>query len=159
VAGETLLVTLATLAVAIITGSRWSAAISGALALDFIIRAFLKPRYSPLATLGRGISSGLNLPKVMVDAAPKVFAARIGVVFSLAATVLLALGLVLPGVIVLGILAVFAFLESVFSFCAGCWVYSLLPGPVRNLLARDFWRESTPSTPLAGTLAGQQSLL
>ncbi|MDR0837977.1 MAG: DUF4395 domain-containing protein [Propionibacteriaceae bacterium] len=146
VAGETLLVALVTIALAVIFESRWVAAVSGALALDFVIRAFIKPRYSPLATLARGISSGLNLPKVMVDSAPKVFAARIGVIFSVTTTVLFALGLILPGTIVLAVLAVFAFLESVFSFCAGCWMYALLPSALSRQLARDFWRESTTAS-------------
>jgi hypothetical protein len=44
---------------------------------------------------------------------------------------------VVPGVATLGVLILFAFLESAFSFCAGCWVYSLLPQRVGQALARD----------------------
>jgi hypothetical protein len=115
-----------------------SATITGLLAVDFIIRAFVKPKYSPLAALARGIVSGLNLPKKMVDSAPKIFAARIGVLFSAVSAVLFAFGLQFPGLVVLGILILCAFLESALSFCLGCWFYALLPKRLANVLARDF---------------------
>ena len=124
-----------------LTGSVQTAVIIlGLLAVDFIIRAFIKPKYSPLATLSRGIVSGLNLPKHPVDSAPKVFAARIGVLFSAGAAILFVLGLTAAGSVVLVILLICAFLESVFSFCAGCWMYSLLPKSLGNVLAREFFR-------------------
>jgi hypothetical protein len=136
VAAQTLIIAVATLIVANLSGTAPAAIIVGLLAADFIIRAFIKPKYSPLATLARGITSGLNLPKVMVDSAPKVFAARVGVAFTVAVTILFALGLQLAGSIVLGILVIFAFLESVLSFCAGCWMYSLFPQSVRAVLSK-----------------------
>lgn len=114
-----------------------AAIITGILALDFIIRAFIKPRYSPIATIARGVVSGLNLPKRMVDSAPKVFAARIGVIFSVACTLLYAGNFLFAGTIVLVILLLCAALESFFSFCLGCWMYSLLPKQLGNVLARE----------------------
>lgn len=141
VAAQVLLVAVASGIVALLVNPRAAAIVTGVLVIDFVIRAFVKPKYSPLATLARGVSSGLDLPKVMVDNAPKVFAARIGVVFTLATTVLFGFGWTLAGEIVLGVLAVFAFLESVFSFCAGCWMYSLLPQSIGNVLAREIWEE------------------
>ncbi|MDR1894972.1 MAG: DUF4395 domain-containing protein [Spirochaetales bacterium] len=101
--------------------------IDALLALDFIIRAFAPPRYSPLATAGRVLSSLFRLKKVPVDSGPKIFAARIGVGFTAASAILLAFSMTLPAVILLGALALCAFLESLFGFCLGCWVYSLLP--------------------------------
>ncbi len=128
--------------VALLTALRFSvrvaAVITGAVAIDFIIRAFVKPKYSPLATLARGIVSGLNLPKKMVDNAPKVFAARIGVVFSVVSAVLFAGGFRYAGSAVLTILLLCAALESFFSFCLGCWMYSLLPKNLGNVLSRQF---------------------
>jgi len=96
-------------------------------ALNFFSRAFVKPEYSPLATLARGVVSGLNLPKKMVDSAPKVFAACFGVAFSVSATILFVLGASNAGVIVLGILILCATLEAFLGFCLGCWMYSLFP--------------------------------
>lgn len=138
VAGFTVLVTIASLIVAFLVSAQTAAIIIGVLALDFIIRAFIKPKFSPLATLARGTVSGLNLPKKMVDNAPKIFAARIGVAFSVTTAILYALNLLIAGTAVLAILLLCAVLESVFSFCLGCWMYSLLPKKAGNLLAREF---------------------
>ncbi len=137
VAGIVFVITGIVLLVAMLFSIDTAAIIAGILATDFIIRAFLKPRYSPIATIARGIVSGLNLPKKMVDSAPKVFAARIGVVFSVAATLLYAGNFLFAGSIVLVILLLCAALESFFSFCLGCWMYSLLPKQLGNVLARE----------------------
>jgi hypothetical protein len=136
VAAQTFIIAVIALVVALAVGALPAAVITGLLAIDFVIRAFIKPKYSPLATLGRGISSGLKLPKKMVDSAPKVFAARIGVLFTVTSTILYALGLTLAGTVVLAILIVCAFLESALGFCVGCQVYSLLPKKISAILAR-----------------------
>jgi len=135
VAAQVVLVSVVALVVAFFAGPYVAAVIMGLLAIDFIIRAFIKPRYSPLATVARGITSGLGLKKVMVDSAPKVFAARIGVLFSVGSSILFGLALFVPGVVVLSILIVCALLESAFSFCLGCWAYVLLPKGARTLLS------------------------
>lgn len=137
VAGFVFVIAGAALLTALMVSARISAIIMGVLALDFIIRGFVKPKYSPLAILARGIVSGLNLPKKMVDSAPKVFAARIGVIFSVLAAVLYAGNLLYAGSIVLVILLLCAALESFFSFCLGCWMYSLLPKRLGNILAQE----------------------
>ncbi len=117
-----------------------AAILTGFLAIDFIIRAFIKPKYSPLATLARGIVSGLNLPRKMVDHAPKVFAARVGVAFTVISTLLFAADLRIGGLVVLSVLLLCAALESFFGFCVGCWMYSLFPKKVGNLVSREFVR-------------------
>jgi hypothetical protein len=136
VAGFTLIIAVVALFIANLVGTLPAAVIIGLLAIDFIIRAFIKPKYSPLATLARGTTSALKLKKVMVDSAPKVFAARIGVLFTVVSTILFLLGLALAGSIVLGILIICAFLESVLNFCLGCWVYALLPKRVSAVLSK-----------------------
>lgn len=138
VAGLVVIITVAALLVALLVSAQTAAIITGLLALDFIIRAFIKPKYSPLATLGRGTVSGLKLPRKMVDNAPKVFAARIGVIFSVVATILYAANLIYAGSVVLAILLLCAALESFFSFCLGCWMYALLPKKLGNVLSREF---------------------
>jgi len=138
VAGSVFIITGVALYVALQVSTQIAAVISGILAIDFIIRAFIKPKYSPLATLARGIVSGLKLEKKMVDNAPKVFAARIGVIFSVIATILYAGNLFYAGTTVLFILLICAALESFFSFCLGCWMYSLLPKKLGNVLSRQF---------------------
>jgi hypothetical protein len=138
VAGFVFAIAGSALLVALLVSAQTAAIITGVLALDFIIRAFIKPKYSPLATLARGTVSGLKLPKKMVDNAPKVFAARIGVVFSVVATILFAVKLLYAGIVVLAILLLCAALESFFGFCLGCWMYALLPKKVGNVLSREF---------------------
>lgn len=138
VAGFVIIVAVSALIVALLGSTQTASIITGILAIDFIIRAFIKPKFSPLATLARGTVSVLKLPKKMVDNAPKVFAARIGVIFSVVTTVLFAAKLLYAGIVVLAVLLLCAALESFFSVCLGCWMYSLLPKNVGNVLSREF---------------------
>jgi len=138
VAGFVFVIGGASLLVAFLVSTGTAAIIIGFLALDFIIRAFIRPKYSPVATLARGVVSGLNFPRKMVDNAPKVFAARIGVLFSVVTTILYAANLLFAGSVVLVILLICASLESFFSFCLGCWMYSLFPKKLGNVLSRNF---------------------
>lgn len=117
----------------------WPAAIlMTLLTLDFAIRAFCRPRFSPLATGGRAISMSLGLRKELVDAAPKIFAARIGLLFALVTAIFLFAGFPAAAMVVVTILALCAFLECIFAFCLGCWMYNFLPTRLGNALARDF---------------------
>ena len=125
---------------AVLISPQIAAIVGGLLTIDFIIRGFIKPKYSILGILARIIASGLNLPKDMVDNGPKVFAARVGVVFSLVITILYGLNLFIPGTVVLSILVICAVLESVFSFCVGCFVYSLFPPKIGCILAKEFFK-------------------
>lgn len=117
------------------------AVIMGILGIDFVIRGFWQPKYSPLATAGRGIVSLLNKPSEMVDAAPKIFAARIGVIFSIASALLLAFNLTTVATVVILLLTICAFLEAIFNFCLGCWMYSILPRKLAQWLGKDFVKE------------------
>ena len=57
---------------------------------------------------------------------PKRFAQTVGLVFTLAATGFLVAGLPVVTVGLLAVLLVFALLESVVGFCAGCFVFAQL---------------------------------
>jgi hypothetical protein len=127
VAGLVFAITGITIVTGLIASYSVAALIFALLGFDFIIRAFLLPKYSPLAKIGKGIASILNLKKLMVDSGPKIFAARIGVIFTLAGTILYALEYLTPATIVAGILLLFAGLEAFFNFCMGCWIYARLP--------------------------------
>lgn len=65
----------------------------------------------------------LRLGDRPVPGPPKRFAQFIGLCFSAAATAFLFLGMSMAFQISLGILALFAFLESAFGFCAGCFFF------------------------------------
>lgn len=92
------------------------------LAVDFALRSFDIPRFSPLGQLATGLVRGLQLPFKGTNGAPKRFAARIGLGFATGISILHVLGY--ATLIPATVLALFAALESLAGFCAGCYVYT-----------------------------------
>jgi hypothetical protein len=115
----------------IVFASPWPALF---LMLDFGTRGFVTPRLSLLAA----VSKSLWVPVLHLDGGPSVFytpkkfAARIGFIMALISSSLFFAGLPGAGSIVIGVLAVFAFLEGAFGYCVGCKIYAVLVG--RGLL-------------------------
>jgi hypothetical protein len=95
---------------------------------DFAVRALGRPRLSPLAQLATHVWLPiLGRPFHATPAAPKRFAAAIGLVVSGAALALwTALGQPLAAQALLALLLVFAVLEAALAFCAGCWLFAQL---------------------------------
>jgi hypothetical protein len=93
------------------------------LILDFVARSFYRP-YSLFANIARPIAVRLGKP-LIVDAAPKIFAARIGLAMSLAAMVLHLAGHLPTAMAVTGVMLVCAFFEAAFGYCVGCKFYTL----------------------------------
>ncbi len=91
--------------------------------IDFLIRVFINPRFSPTLILGRLIVK--NQTPEYVGAAQKKFAWYIGVV--LAATMFVFFIIVNAYSIITGLICliclVFLFFESAFGICLGCKVY------------------------------------
>jgi len=127
VAGEVVLI-----AVVFIVWPQWWLFLT--LAADFLLRALGYRKYSPLATIARTLASALKLDRQPVNAAPKQFAAKIGVGFALSAAVLAFFGLTLAAQLVAAGLLGAASLEAFLGYCVGCKVYSLIPR--RLLLGR-----------------------
>ncbi|UPT65456.1 MAG: DUF4395 domain-containing protein [Sphingobacteriales bacterium JAD_PAG50586_3] len=100
------------------------------LGLDFAIRAFTKGDYSVLRNAGKALSTALNLPKKPIDAAPKKFAAGVGLAFSITIAILQLAGLTNTALLLGAVLLVCAFLEAALAYCVGCVVYSYLVLPV-----------------------------
>ncbi|HLP95371.1 MAG TPA: DUF4395 domain-containing protein [Saprospiraceae bacterium] len=96
------------------------------LAVDFGLRAFSSGFYSPLRQLAQWIARKSSLGIKLTDAAPKKFAAGIGLIFALSISLALTLNWEVIATGLSGILVVCAFLESALGFCVGCVVYSLL---------------------------------
>lgn len=140
VAGLVLTITTITILIGMQVSSILAASIFGLLALDFVIRGFLMTKYSPLAALAKGLVFSLKLKQQLVDSGPKIFAARIGVLFTISGTVLYLLGNITAASIVAGILLICAGLEALFNFCLGCWMYSLLPGNIGRIFTYRFIR-------------------
>ena len=93
--------------------------------IDFIIRVFISPNYSPTLIIGRMIVA--NQTPEYVSAAPKKFAWVFGVVLSLTMFILLVVMNVdspVAGIICVTCL-VFLFFESAFGICLGCKFYPL----------------------------------
>jgi hypothetical protein len=92
------------------------------LLLDFTLRGFGLGAYSPLAFLAGRLATALKLPAKPIYMPPKRFAARIGFLFCLA--IVVAHYTDLSTIILSAIIALFAALESLAGFCAGCYVYN-----------------------------------
>jgi len=115
--------------IALATQQWWLYAV---LAVDFSLRAALGPSVSPIARLvQRWIRPAVSAAKRPTAGPPKRFAATIGAVMTVAATVLWVVALVTgssgatAGVVVIGaVMVLFPALESIFGICVGCILFS-----------------------------------
>ena len=100
--------------------------ISAILVADFFMRSGKFGKYSLLGIVSDKAIKFFKIKGQQIYYAPKIFAARIGLVMSLMMLVFTLAGL--PKVaLAFGItLAIFSFLESAFGFCAGCVIYAYL---------------------------------
>ena len=103
-------------------------AIMLALAIDYGVRAGSRWQHSPLSWLAVRLVRALRLPNRPIDKAPKMFAARVGLLFALANSMLVLLDPPTSLVVALVLLG-FALLEALLNICVGCLVYTyvLLP--------------------------------
>jgi hypothetical protein len=115
-------VTLA-LAGYLVSGAWW---IPAGLFLDFLLRGFGLGNRSPLAASGRWVASALRWAPQPQWAAPKVFAAKLGCLFSLLILIVdLAGADVFAKILAAGLLAL-ASLEAFAGFCIGCRIHALV---------------------------------
>jgi len=96
------------------------------LLVDFALRSGEFSRYSPFAFLSRKITGLFYLKPILINAGPKIFAARIGLVFNIAIILFYLLGLNNLSLISTGIFGTCAILESVFGYCVACQFYPLV---------------------------------
>lgn len=94
----------------------------------FAARVFTGPTLCPFAQLAiRVIVPAMKRPGKYVAGPPKRFAQSIGLALTVPAAILhLGFSLVTPAYILVGIVLIFALLESALGFCAGCFVFSRL---------------------------------
>ena len=93
------------------------------LMVDFFLRAMGLGAYSVFNKLSGKLFPWLNKQPRPVDLAPKQFAAKIGLLFVLFILAAFVGGYVHTSYVLTGIIIFFAFLESVFGFCTGCYIY------------------------------------
>ena len=96
------------------------------LAVDFLLRATDYSKYSLIAISSRSIVSYLGLNASLVNAGPKIFAARLGFIFSTLIIMLLLVNNTLPALVFAGVLGLFSFLEAAFGLCVACTIYPLV---------------------------------
>ncbi|MFV0318736.1 MAG: DUF4395 domain-containing protein [Microthrixaceae bacterium] len=114
--------TLMALAVAIL-GWGW---VLIPLTYGFVARVLTGPTLSPLGRFATGVAAPLLGPAKNTPGPPKRFAQGIGVAFSVTASLLWLLGAPGPARIVVGMLAVAAFLEAALGLCLGCRIFAVL---------------------------------
>ena len=107
----------------LVTNSVW---IMYVLTADFFIRAFLKPKYSPLGIFSTRVLSLLKIEPKLVNAGPKIFAAKIGFIFCVI-IIAFNFGYFYPAAAIAGGILIFcAALEAFAGYCVGCKMYSLI---------------------------------
>lgn len=108
-----------------------SIALLAVLLADFYIRAFTSMPYSPYSWLANRIV-GIIAPKpISINKAPKLFASRVGFIFTLASVIFYFISPITSLIIAL-VLMSFALLESLFDFCVGCVVYTYIVLPLNK---------------------------
>lgn len=93
------------------------------LLVDFTLRGTENSKYSILSIISKLIVNSLGLKKKPVNSGPKVFAARIGIVFSFLVVLFSILNLQTAALAFASIFGVCAFLESALGFCVACRIY------------------------------------
>lgn len=93
------------------------------LAIDFLMRSISLSKFSPMGFLSHNILKLLSVEKSLINAGPKVFAARIG--FGMSSAILIAslTGFNLLALVLASILGLFSFMEAAFGFCVACEIY------------------------------------
>lgn len=141
VAGGVAVIALVTL----LTGWHW---LLVPMALGFLARVLTGPTLSPLGQLAtRVVAPRLGAP-TLVPGPPKRFAQSVGLALTtVAAAASLALDRPVVASGLLGVLVVFAALESAVGFCAGCWMFGQLMRlgfvPEQTCVAcADIWRRA-----------------
>ena len=93
------------------------------LAADFLLRASDYSRYSLLGISSRGIVRYFGLNENIINAGPKIFAARIGFVFTTLIILSYLLNSYIPAVGLGAVLGLFSFLEASLGLCVACEIY------------------------------------
>ncbi|MBN2484916.1 MAG: DUF4395 domain-containing protein [Bacteroidales bacterium] len=100
------------------------------LAIDFIARGFGFNRYSIFNRLSVWAIGLLGTKGQNIDKGPKIFAARLGALFSGIILLFHFLGYENFSAVIAGMLFVLSTLECVAGFCVGCYVYTIFIVPL-----------------------------
>lgn len=95
------------------------------LLVDFLARGFERPQWSLLARMSKFILLTFKAKPRLINAGPKIFAARIGLLFSVLITLSVLFQLNTPAIIFTVIFGFCAFLEAAFNYCVACKLYPI----------------------------------
>lgn len=109
------------LAILYIYTNQWF--IPALLSIDFLMRSSALSKLSPIGFLSRNILKLLSVKKLLINAGPKIFAARIGFVINSAVLIASISGFNILALFLAGVLGLFSFLEAAFGFCVACEIY------------------------------------
>jgi hypothetical protein len=93
------------------------------LAIDFYLRTADLAKYSLVAISSKSIVRFLQVKEVLINAGPKIFAARIGLLLSSLIIISYILNAKMPAYVIASILGLFSFLEAAFGLCVACEIY------------------------------------
>jgi hypothetical protein len=96
------------------------------LTIDFMLRAFNGGRFSLLNIISNFITRKFKLSGQFVNAGPKIFAARVGILLSIAILILSIFQFQLLAIAIALIFLVFALLESIAGVCVACKIYPFI---------------------------------
>jgi hypothetical protein len=100
--------------------------LSVVIALGFVARVLTGPKLSLLGQLATKVVAPRIGHEKLVPGPPKRFAQAIGALVTTATVILVASGFVLGPQVLLGLMVVFATLESAFAVCVGCLIFGEL---------------------------------
>lgn len=112
--------TVILLSVYVLTGSLLPLLV---LAYDFLVRSIEKPQYSLLAILSKRLLALIPLKPLLINAGPKIFAARIGLLFTVFILFFQIIGAPVAALVFTAIFGLCAFLEAAIGFCVACKLY------------------------------------
>lgn len=115
--------TVLLLLVFLLTSLKWLIFV---LCADFLLRCCGRGKYSFFSSISRSILSAVRIEPLFEDAGPKVFAAKIGLIFCMLVSVFYLADLMLLANIFALVFLFCAALEAFFGFCLGCKMYSLV---------------------------------
>ncbi len=96
------------------------------LCIDFFIRGFTDLPFSPVGRAARCLAKILRREPKLINAGPKIFAARIGCIFCGIIAILSFTGLYTAAGLLTEILVLLAGAEAFAGICVGCYLYTLL---------------------------------
>lgn len=93
------------------------------LSIDFLLRSTDNAKYSLLAIISKWLVNLFSLKPILINAGPKIFAARIGFVFTISIIASSLLEFNTAAYIFTAIFGTCAILEAAIGFCVACEIY------------------------------------